>query len=266
MDIQLRYVVPGVGKPRAHACDPPPGEPENSADFESRAVAIQDLRPIAAGLSLDREGFRAIDAPTAVREFGDDEEVRRVYYREAAELVTRETGASRVVVFDHTIRRRHRDAVRRPVYNTHVDFTRSSGPRRVRELLHGDPGELMRHRHAIINLWRPIVGPLLDAPLALADAQTVADADFVATDLVYPDRTGEYYLLKYNPAHRWYYAPAMQPHEVLLLKNYDSAEDGRARFSPHGAFEDPGMPPDAPPRASIELRTLAFFDAQLDSR
>lgn len=259
MNIQLRYVVPGSGKPRAYTYEPPPGEAEISAGFESRTVSIQDLRPIADGLSFDREGFRIVNAPTAVRDFDDEEAIRSVYYREAERLVARETDAARVIVFDHTIRRRRPDAVRRPVYNTHVDFTQSSGPRRVRELLRGDPGELMRHRHAIINLWRPIVGPLRDAPLALADAQTAAAADFVATDLVYPDRTGEYYLLKYNPAHRWYYAPAMQPSEALLLKNYDSACDGRARFSPHGAFEDPGMPPDAPLRASIELRTLVFF-------
>lgn len=259
MQAVLRFVMPGTGKPRAYACDPPPGEPEISALFETRKVPIRDLRPLAAGLSVDREGFQIIAAPTAVRDFDDAAEVRRVYYREIEQLVARATGAARVIVFDHTIRRRRPDAVRRPVYNVHVDFTASSGPRRVRELLGNDRVGSACRRHSIINVWRPIVGPLRDAPLALADARTVAATDLVAADLVYPERIGEYYLLHHNPAQRWYYAPAMEPSEVLLLKNYDSGLGAQARFAPHGAFEDPHKPGDAPPRASIELRTLACY-------
>jgi hypothetical protein len=259
MEAVLRFVRPGTGKPRAYACDPPPGEPEISAPFETRKVPIRDLRPLAAGLSVDREGFQLIVEPTAVRDFDDEAEVRGVYYREIEQLVVRATGAARVIVFDHTIRRRHPDAVRRPVYNVHVDFTAASGPRRVCELLAEEPDGCARRRRAIINVWRPIAGPLRDAPLALADARTVAATDLVAADLVYPGRIGEYYLLRHDPAQRWYYAPAMEPSEVLLLKNYDSVQEGHARFAPHGAFEDPHTPCDAPPRASIELRTLACF-------
>jgi hypothetical protein len=77
--------------------------------------------------------------------------------------------------------------------------------------------------------------------------------------LIYADRTGEIYALKYNPAHHWFYAPAMMPDEVLLLKCFDSTKDGRARFMPHTAFEDPAAPAGRLPRESIELRTLAFF-------
>lgn len=259
MQASIRFVVPGIAKPRAYADEPPPGEPEISAGFEARKVTIRNLRPLAARLSAEHEGFQLIDAPTAVRDFDDEGVVRSVYYREIEQLVARATGAARVIVFDHTIRRRRPGAVRGPVYNAHVDFTATSGLRRALELPGGDPAGPTIRRHSIINAWRPIVGPLRDAPLALADAQTVAATDLVAADLVYPERTGEYYLLKYSPAQRWYYVPAMQPCEVLLLKNYDSAVDGRARFSPHGAFDDPGMPPDAPPRASIELRMLVCF-------
>jgi hypothetical protein len=110
----------------------------------------------------------------------------------------------------------------------------------------------------IINLWRPIRGPVLDAPLAVADARSVRSADLVPSDLVYPDRTGEIYHVRYNPAHHWFFVRAMQPDEVLLLKCFDSAEDGRARFAPHSAFIDPSAPADAPPRESIELRALVF--------
>jgi hypothetical protein len=53
----------------------------------------------------------------------------------------------------------------------------------------------------------------------------------------------------------------MQPDEALLLKCFDSATDGRARFAPHTAFEDPTAPSDALPRESIEIRTLVFHEA-----
>ena len=113
----------------------------------------------------------------------------------------------------------------------------------------------------MINLWRPIRGPLRDAPLAVCDARTVAAGDLVASDLVYRDRVGETYGVTYNPEHRWFYVPDMQPDEALLLKCYDSSIDGRARFAPHTAFDDPTAPADMLPRESIELRTLVFHPA-----
>jgi hypothetical protein len=51
----------------------------------------------------------------------------------------------------------------------------------------------------------------------------------------------------------------MEAHEAILVKCYDSATDGRTRFSLHAAFADPAAPADAPPRESIEVRTFAFF-------
>ena len=111
----------------------------------------------------------------------------------------------------------------------------------------------------MINVWRPIRGPVEEMPLAVCDARTIAPQDLVPTDLKYPDRIGEVHSLAYNPAHRWFFVPRMEAAEVLLLKCYDSADDGRARFTAHGAFEDPTTRPGAPARESIEVRTLAFF-------
>jgi hypothetical protein len=120
--------------------------------------------------------------------------------------------------------------------------------------------DLLTRRFEIVNVWRPIRGPLYDAPLAVCDAASVAAVDLVPQDLIYRDRTGEIYGLTFNPAHRWYYAPAMQSDEALLLKCFDSLKDGRARFMPHTSFTDPNAPADRLPRESIELRTLVFFD------
>jgi len=169
-----------------------------------------------------------------------------------------------VLVFDHTVRRRVWGGIdrsagtpRQPVTVVHNDYTIDSGPQRVRDLMGDEAGELLNHRFEIVNVWRPIRGPLRDAPLAVCDATTVAFTDFVASDLVYRDRTGEIYRVKYNPAHRWFYAPEMQADEALLIKCYDSATD-KAQFTAHSAFEDPTAPADVLPRESIELRTLVF--------
>ena len=147
---------------------------------------------------------------------------------------------------------------RQPATRIHVDQTHDSGRNRVYEHLPEEADELVKGRVQVINLWRPIRGPVLDAPLAMADGRTVAPADLVASDLIYPNRKGEIYSVRYNPAHRWYYVPRMAADEALLLKCYDSATDGRTRFGPHTAFVDPSTPADAPPRESIEVRTLVF--------
>jgi hypothetical protein len=118
---------------------------------------------------------------------------------------------------------------------------------------------LLRRRFAVINLWRPIQGPLEEAPLALCDASSVASQDLIPSALVYPDRVGETYGVVHNPRHRWFYFPNQQRDEALLIKCYDS-DERRARFTPHGSFNDPTAPPHPRPRESIEARTLAFFD------
>ena len=194
--------------------------------------------------------------------------MRRVYYPEVQRVMAEATGASKVFIFDHTLRRRVRGAAdrapgtpRQPATGVHVDHTATSGPQRVRDFFGDEAEELLRGRVQVINLWRPIRGPLRDAPLAVCDAGSVAPGDLVPSDLVYQQRVGETYGVTYNPAHRWFYVPEMQPDEALLLKCFDSATDGRARFAPHTAFEDPTAPADVLPRESIEIRTLVFHEA-----
>jgi hypothetical protein len=260
----LNYLVPMAERPINLTYDPPPGAARSSGVAEPHRMMIYDVRPVAARLSLDSEGLALVTHHSAVRDFYDEDELRRVYYPEAERLVAEMTGATRVLVFDHTVRRRVRGGVdrsagtpRQPVTAVHNDYTVKSGPQRVRDLMGEEAEELLEHRFEIVNVWRPIRGPLRDAPLAVCDATTVAFTDFVPSDLVYRDRTGEIYRVKYNPAHRWFYAPEMQADEALLIKCYDSALD-KARFTAHSAFEDPTAPADVPPRESIELRTLVF--------
>lgn len=264
----LNYLAPTQERPRTYTFDPPDGALRSTIVNDPHEVAIADVRRVLADFTLDEEGFGLVQHKSAVRDFYDDEEVERVYYPEAEQLLKELTGADRVHVFDHTTRRRipggedrSRGAPRQPVPRVHVDHTERSGPQRVRDLLPDEAEQLLRGRVQIVNLWRPIRGPLRDAPLAVCDARTVKPEQLVPSDLVYPHRVGETYSVTFDPEHRWFYVPEMRADEVLLLKCYDSKTDGRARFAPHTAFTDPTTPPNALPRESIELRTLVFHAA-----
>ncbi|WP_315834304.1 CmcJ/NvfI family oxidoreductase [Bradyrhizobium prioriisuperbiae] len=265
---ELNYLAPTPGKPRTYAFDPPPGKPKSTALPEPHTLPIFDVRAIADTVSLDRQGFALVQQQTAVKDFGDEDEIRRVYYLEIEAFLKKTLGADRVVIFDHTVRKRVEGATdlrgagpRQPATRVHVDQTAVSGRNRVFEHVPDDAEELLKGRVQVINLWRPIRGPLRDAPLAMCDGTTVAPGDLVASDLIYPNRSGETYSVKYNPEHRWFYVPEMRVDEALLLKCYDSATDGRTRFGPHTAFIDPTTPANVPPRESIELRTLVFHKA-----
>jgi hypothetical protein len=260
----LNYLAPPLDRPRTYTFEPPSGEPKSNIVPEPHSLAIHDIRPISETVSLDLEGFALVRQKSSVKDFYDEDEIKNVYYPEAERLIKAATGADRVFIFDHTVRKRvqgvaDRDGgLRQPVARVHVDHTEKSGPQRVRDLIPGEAEELLKGRVQIINLWRPIRGPLLDSPLAVCDARTVKSDELVASDLVYPNRVGETYSVKYNPDHQWFYVPRMTADEALLLKCFDSKTDGRARFAPHSAFIDPTTPADAPPRESIELRTLVF--------
>jgi hypothetical protein len=265
IEATLNYLAPMAERPRNYTFDPPVGVSRSNSTHEAHTVPIHDARAIASDIALDREGFAVLHQKSTVEDFWDEDEIRRVYYPEVQRVLAEATGASKVFIFDHTLRRRVRGVddrdpgkPRQPATRVHVDHTSKSGPQRVRDFFGDEAEELLRGRVQVINLWRPIRGPLWDAPLAVCDAASVAPSDLVPSDLVYQHRVGETYGVTYNPAHRWFYVPGMQPDEALLLKCFDSATDGRARFAPHTAFEDPTAPVDALPRESIEIRTLVF--------
>lgn len=262
----LTYLVDTGEKPVTYIPDPGQGEVRRTGHYAPFNVPIRDGRAVARDLSLDRQGFLLTRHHTAVVDFHDPAEIARVYYPEMEALVKAATGAARVEVFDHNLRvdggveRAARDRST-PVRMVHNDYTAKSGPQRLRDLMGDEADALLQKRFAIINVWRPIAGPVETAPLALLDSRSIQPGDLVPLDLVYPDRTGEIYNASFNPAHRWFSFPAMARHEAVLIKGYDSLDDGRARFTPHTAFDDPTSPPGAKPRRSIEVRTLVFFDA-----
>jgi hypothetical protein len=233
--------------------------------YEPREVTIHDGRDIPEGFSLDREGFALVRHDTTVSDFYDKSQIPAVYEPEIMRLVKDMTGAGRVVVFDHTLRSDSQATqaarnIREPATVVHNDYTARSAPQRVRDLLPAaEADDLLSRRFAIVNVWRAIRNPVQTSPLALCDARSVAPTDLVASERRAKDRVGEIQHATFNPGHRWFYFPNMRRDEALLIKTYDSAQDGRARFTIHTAFDDPNSPPDAPPRESIETRTFAFF-------
>ena len=262
----LNYLVRTAKKPVSYVNQPGVGTMERTARYKKHTVAIHDGRRVSDRLALDREGFALARHASKVIDFYDAQEVGGVYNPEVEQLLKDVTGASRVLVFDHTLRAeaeatRQEKQVREPVRIAHNDYTDRSGPQRVRDLLPDEAGDLLQRRFAFVNVWRPIRGPVKSAPLAVCDAQSIGPDDLVATDLKYDGRTGEVQQLAFSPNHRWFYFPDMQTDEVVLIKCYDSVTDGRARFAAHTAFDDPTSPADAAPRESIETRTIAFFDS-----
>lgn len=262
----VQFTVNDGSTPVALVKQPGVAQDDRSGIYEYHDIVIRDGRPVADRFDLDRQGFALVNEPTAVEDFYDDDEVARVYYPEMDRLVKQATGASKVVVFDHTIRFddpeiRAERKLRAPVRMVHNDLTIASAAQRVRDLLPPDEAEArLAKRYGSINLWRPIRGPVETAPLVICGWNDIDDRDLIASERHYGDRIGGTYNLAFNPDQRWYYFPRMARDEVILLKVFDSLTDGTARWTVHGSFQPPDTPAGAAPRESIEIRTLMFWD------
>ena len=223
----------------------------------------------APSFSVDKEGFSLHPFHTAFDDWDDDAATAKTFYPEIVDFLKKTEGAKRVLVFDHTIRSKTNLAKkltdekstsqRAPVMLVHCDYTAESGPLRVKQLMGDEAQDLLSRRVAFFNVWKPIRRAVEEHPLAMCDVTSSPSEDFFKLHLRYRDRNGENYVMRHNPRHKWWYFPKMTPEQVILLKTYDSSEDGRARFVGHSAFDDPTSRPDAPYRESVEIRTIAFF-------
>lgn len=245
---------------------PPAGQPQSNYRRENREVSVTDIRNHEDEYSLDKDAFQAIKSvPTSVLDtqtFDDDDDafMKSSYYPEVERiLLDHVPGSNRVVIFDHTIRRAGPDAKRGPVNQTHIDQTARAAALRVRRHVPDaeEAERLLAGRYRIINVWRPLNGPVESIPLTFASADSVRDEDLVAVQHRYPDRNGETAAVKFNPEQKWRYWSGMQNNERLLLKCSDSKE-GVGKRVPHSAFTDPRSAPDARGRESIEVRALVF--------
>lgn len=213
---------------------------------------------------LEGNGFEFVKHDTTVRDFYDEQELRDVYHPEMVQLIKARSGASRVVVFDHTLRSYEQDKkmrLRTPVHSVHNDYTEWSARKRVADLMGEEADSLLAKRFAIIQVWRPINTPIEEDPLAISDGATLdEDRDLLVAERRYPNRVGQTFRVAHNPRHKWYYLPRMQRDEAIIFKVYDSLKDGRPRYTAHSAFIDPTMPANPNRRESIEIRSFAFYD------
>ena len=257
---KLKYLSPDSESPAFHI-----GEPGQDSKwigiYEEYDVEIQNGRGIQNPPSIDGHGFELIDHGTTDVDFESDEATVSDYYPQVMELFRRRLSASEVVIFDHTVRTDGgMEGVRKPARHVHNDYTAASAIQRVVDIVGGDDAvKRLRNRYAQVNLWRPLENPVFTSPLAVADALSVARADFVKADIIYSDRRGEVYEVLHRATHRWFYFPQMKPSEAILFRGFDSAEEVSHPFTPHTAFDDPTSPSSPTPRKSIELRAMAFF-------
>jgi hypothetical protein len=265
VEADLQYVVDD-GQPSIRYIDWP--EEEHKARlprYETHRVRIHNGRKADERFTLPSHGFTLVPHHTAVKDFYDEDEVRRVYHPETEQLIKEQSGAKRVVVFDHTIRTaddsRHAERwIRQTVKSVHNDYTERSAPKRVRDILPADEAErLLQKRYGIVQVWRSIAPRVESEPLAMCDGRSIPELGFIRNERRYRDRTAETYHIAYNAAHRWFYFPFMTRNEALVFKVFDSDASAGVRFTAHTSFDDPMTPPDAKGRESIEMRALAFY-------
>lgn len=254
--------------PEVFFFDPPADTTIRDPGDDPHAMSVRNGWDKATQYHLDVNGFSLEAFSPAYSDWSDDAAIRADFYPEVVDLVKRSTGASRVLVFDHTIRAMRNEkqqtseattTQRAPVMLVHCDYTENSGPERVRQLMGGEAEALLRRRVAFYNVWKPLHRMVEERPLAMCDVVSAAHEDFVTMALRYRERNGEIYVMSHAPRHDWVYFPQMTPDQVIFLKTFDSEVDGRARFVGHSAFIDPTTRPDAPFRESVEIRTIAFF-------
>lgn len=265
---ELGYVAPVSGRAFQTMYEPQDGTPGTNCAYDMRDCKIENGRQAGSSLTLEGNGFELLDSPSAVKNLDDDAEVTNLYYREIEELALDITGGAKARVFDHLLRQREQGGApltmgrqgdgSKPsaVGRVHNDYTETSGMARLNMVF---PEVEPQLPFLILNFWRPVSHPAIDTPLALCDARSVSKTDWVETDILYPTRKGQIYLAKHSDAHRWHYYPAMQPHEMLVFKTFDSRRDHAARMTPHCAFDDPQASPDAPLRRSMEIRCLVLL-------
>ena len=233
--------------------------------FKPHPVTIHDVRPIRHELSFEKNGFVLVNHPSACRNFYDPAEVEKTYLPEVCDMIQRLTGADKVISFGTMTRTNNEGAQEgnQPAFGAHVDY----GDRTVRMFAKDVLGEQeaekwLKGRYMLINVWRPIT-IVRSCPLAVCDASTIDESDLCYSEvrggLGDPNRPTLYgYAVAFNENQRWYYVPEIRPEEALCFKLFDT-DDSAVQWSAHSAFELPETPADAPPRESIELRTISFF-------
>ncbi|EPS38830.1 hypothetical protein H072_7421 [Dactylellina haptotyla CBS 200.50] len=267
----------------------PEGRERTNFRGQIHKVQIHDIRGHENTFKLDECSFQVMQESTPVP-FHRIQNIESQYIP-SIELFLRDVlNASEVYAFDYTrrtsspekIMEQEGNLLRSPGYVVHCgkiekfprqqlltdlgfylkysDQTPKAALARLKRHLELGAKAQAPKRIMIVNVWRPIFGPLKDSPLAFCDARTVNGVDLVPSDLIFPGYRGEKFDIMYNDTQKWFYLSDMNENEVLLMKQFDSVKEGVARFCPHAAFKDPRITDVPKPTESIEVRVLVVFD------
>jgi len=283
VDAQISYLAAGSKINRRFVA---PGAEMNTGTYELHPMKVHDGRNIRDKFNLDTHGFVLADYESAVTDFRDKEQVDNIYSQEVIDIVKQLTGADHAVSRGWMIRTSgdlpkrevvgytHQGGVQPPAADAHVDFIPETAERIARQTFKDNfPDEKPYSRFIASSLWRTFSEPPQDWPLALCDGGTVGPDEGTPNSLVIVDELPnretmlaplpdedlaiKAAVFRHNPDHLWWYFSNMNRDEVILLKFHDSDETKACRV-PHTAFHDPSFP-DANPRESIEVRTIAYF-------
>ena len=254
------YYASSAGRNATHEIDQP---------MEVVAVEVNDARLRSDNAQSDEfgmhpSGFKLLEFPTQLRNFLDQDEIKSIYEAEIEAFLKALTGCYRVHSFDYTVRAsdaelREQKQLREPAQLVHNDYTSNSGLVCLHENLGAEADKLAQGRYQIINVWRPLVDPVEDYPLALCDARSLDPLDLIDSERRAPNHTGEIQLAVHADEQRWYYYSEMRPPEVLVFKTFDSIDGGLRPCSIHSAIHLPQARVDAKPRESVEARAFVFY-------
>ena len=271
VESRVNYIGQMTERPRYYVSDPS----RDVLTLDSRTIQIEDARLREQPPSLAREGFALFPHKSAVSDFRNAQELARVQPLETQRLLLELTGADKVVISANAVRRcleRTPDSGQfthsgklfnsHPAYFVHIDISDSTAAKfaerwRLREICRSV------RRVAHYNVWRVLTPPPQDMPLAVCDSRSVSPSDLVEADAMMdipgkPETSYEGLVIRYSPRHRWSYFSNMSRDEVLVFKSHDS-DPGQPHHVPHSAFNNPACPPGVSPRASMEMRGIAYW-------
>jgi len=257
----IAYAGRRVARPRYHSND----TSGDLLDIQPVPMDIRDARGLE--MTLDGAGFTVCAHRSRVADFTDRAAVDAIHRPEIVEILSALSGAELVLVNSPGVLRFSERSAKsgtldnsRPARFAHVDISDATAAAFAHRAA---PAVRRVSRFAHYNVWRVISNPPQDVPLAVCDARSVTPADLIAADAVFnapnqPQWSFEGLVVAHNPGHRWHWYSDMTRDEVLVFKTNDSDLE-RAHCVPHVAFDNPAAGAQAPPRASIEMRGIAFW-------
>ncbi|KAL7422167.1 hypothetical protein Q5752_002812 [Cryptotrichosporon argae] len=262
---------------------------DRSRPTEAVVVPVADLRPDLddAGpvkAQLDVRGFAVARHTSAhVDRIGTKEGIA-AYLDETAALLREAIGCSRVIAWNSVVRQNSADVTTKTVERqkapedgfvpasrkqpvaavAHVDQDETWGLDLAGRAMGGDAATAAGARRCqIVNMWRPLHGPVTNAPLAMCDYRSLAPPDVSKHASMF----GIGMDIHHAPAQKWGYVRHQTPGEVVWLKCFDSAQgaDGSAKYCGHVAVQVDGDEDGVPeelrrPRESVEVRCVAVWE------